>query len=54
MAFDRQEAWVYLTKDTYDPVILDTMLPYKNDFEILIHLRQAVSDVPILCLTAMD
>ncbi|MGN0298049.1 MAG: response regulator transcription factor [Lachnospiraceae bacterium] len=39
---------------SYDLIILDVMLPYKNGFEIITQLRQEKLSTPIILLTAKD
>lgn len=38
----------------YDAVILDIMMPKKDGFEVLTHIRNKKSTVPVLFLTARD
>ena len=50
-AMDGTEALDLLTKESFDLVILDVMLPSLNGFDVLRRLRQALT-VPVIMLTA--
>ncbi len=50
-AYDGQEALDYITKNQYDVVLLDVMLPVFTGFEVCQQVRE-FSDVPIIMLTA--
>jgi len=51
-AFDGQEA-INLFDNTFDLAILDIMVPIKDGFEVLEHIRKS-SIIPIIFLTARD
>lgn len=40
--------------EPYDIIILDLMLPGKDGLSVLREIREAGSDVPVICLTARD
>lgn len=44
----------HIMGDPYDVCILDIMLPDMDGFELLKRIRQQLSQVPVLCLTARD
>lgn len=50
-AYDGQEALDLITKNSYDVVLLDIMLPILTGFEVCQQVRE-FSDVPIIMLTA--
>jgi len=50
-AVDGTEALQLLTKESFDLVILDVMLPSLNGFDVLRRLRQALT-IPVIMLTA--
>lgn len=52
-AHDGQEALDFATKNQYDVILLDVMLPVLNGFEVCQQIR-GFSDVPIIMLTAKD
>lgn len=51
-AKDGKEALEFLSKEEYDLIILDIMLPYFNGFEIAEKIRENDPQMPILMLTA--
>lgn len=53
-AYDGNEAWELILKDTPDLVILDLMLPGKDGLEICRDLRTHKINIPIIMLTAKD
>jgi DNA-binding response OmpR family regulator len=54
-AGDGDEGWWYLTRSTYDAVILDIGLPGMNGLELLRRLRaESTTYQPVLLLTARD
>ena len=53
LAPDGQTAWDYLSRFSYDAVVLDIMLPALNGLEICRRTRKAGNQVPILLLTAL-
>lgn len=53
LAPDGQTAWDYLSRFTYNVVVLDIMLPALNGLEICRRTRKAGNQVPILLLTAL-
>lgn len=50
-AYDGQEALELASKNEYDVILLDVMLPKLNGFEVCQQIRE-FSDVPIIMLTA--
>lgn len=54
VAFNGRDGFALAQTGSYDLIILDVMLPYKNGFEIVADLRQSKITVPILMLTAKD
>ena len=50
--YDGREALDYLESGNYDALILDIMMPRMDGMEVLRHLRQQGSSVPVLMLTA--
>ncbi|MBS4749471.1 response regulator [Granulicatella sp. zg-ZJ] len=54
VVYDGQDAYDYITSDTYDAVVLDMMLPKLNGIQVLKLLRQEHNATPILMLTAKD
>lgn len=52
--YDGEEAELYATQDIYDIIILDLMLPIKNGYEVLDHIRKKGIYTPVLILTAKD
>lgn len=52
--FDGQEAMDFLDAAEYDAVILDIMMPKKDGFAVLRHLRNKGKATPVLFLTARD
>lgn len=53
LAPDGQTAWDYISRFTYDAVVLDIMMPVLNGLEICRRTRKAGNQVPILLLTAL-
>src|SRR5947209_7918891 len=51
-ALDGPSGLAKATKDAFDLILLDVMLPGKNGFEVCREIRQRGSDVAILMLTA--
>ncbi len=54
VAPDAASALVQLGQGTYDLALLDVSLPDSNGFELAKRLRDTVSDLPIIFLTARD
>lgn len=52
--YDGEEAELYATQDIYDIIILDLMLPIKNGYQVLEHIRKKGIYTPVLILTAKD
>ena len=52
--FDGEEAIDCFDMAEYDVVVLDIMMPVKDGYEVLEHIRNKGSRVPILFLTAKD
>ena len=48
LAIDGEEAYKAFTKDTYDFLILDVMMPKKDGFSVAKDVRGIDKDVPIL------
>ena len=53
VAPDGQTGWDYLTRFSYDAIIMDVMLPGINGLELCRRLRESGNQVPILMLTAL-
>jgi two-component system copper resistance phosphate regulon response regulator CusR len=49
-----EEALFLLSRDAFDLIILDVMLPGRNGFEVLKLIRQTSESLPVLMLTARD
>ncbi|MCA8949687.1 MAG: response regulator transcription factor, partial [Planctomycetes bacterium] len=49
-----RQGWIYASRNDYDVVILDLMLPTLDGMEILARLRREGHDVHVLILTAKD
>ena len=49
---DGESAIDYFHVYTYDAIILDIMLPKLNGIQVLKHIRNTGSDVPVIMLTA--
>jgi len=49
-----EEGYKLLTKESFDAVVLDRMLPGRDGVEVVAALRRADIHVPVLMLTAMD
>ncbi|MBF0779721.1 MULTISPECIES: response regulator transcription factor [unclassified Granulicatella] len=54
VVYDGQDAYDYLTSDTYDAAILDVMLPKMTGIQVVSLLRKENNATPILMLTAKD
>ena len=54
IANDGEEGLMLATKDIYDVVVLDIMLPNVSGLEILQHMRDKGVKTPVLMLTAKD
>lgn len=54
LAYNGRDGLELAKTGSYDLIILDVMLPYKNGFEIVKELRQKKISTPILLLTAKD
>lgn len=52
--FDGQEALDFMAVADYDLVILDVMMPERDGFSVVNHLRQTGDKTPVLMLTARD
>ena len=50
--YDGQEAMDYLDAGNYDVAVLDIMMPKADGIEVLRHLRESGSELPVLMLTA--
>ncbi len=51
---DGEEAMDYIRIADYDIIILDILMPRKNGYEVLSHLRGGKKKTPVLFLTAKD
>ena len=51
-AFDGEEALDFLTRQSYDGIILDIMMPKKDGLQVLRELRERHIMTPVLLLTA--
>ena len=54
LTHDGDEALHLAQVNPYDGILLDIMLPGKDGFAILKHLRKQGIKIPVLCLTARD
>jgi two-component system, OmpR family, response regulator len=54
VALDGEEALFQMTEISYDAIILDVMLPYRDGLSLLQALREAGKRTPVLILTARD
>jgi two-component system, OmpR family, response regulator len=54
VALDGEEALFQMTEISYDAIILDLMLPYRDGLSLLQALREAGKRTPVLILTARD
>ena len=54
LAYDGEEGLDQATKDIYDVIILDIMLPKLSGIEILKHLREINIKTPIIMLSALS
>ncbi len=54
VASDGEDALYQAAINTYDLIILDVMMPFKNGFEVCGELRKEGKKTPILMLTARD
>lgn len=52
-AYDGEEAIELASKEPFDLILLDIMLPYKDGMEVCREVRKT-SDIPIIMLTAKD
>jgi len=52
-AFDGEEGLSRLSRETFDVVILDVMMPKLNGYEVLEQMRSAGNNTPVLMLTAL-
>ena len=53
-AFDGVEGLSRLSRERFDVVILDVMMPKLNGYEVLEQMRSGGLDTPVLMLTALD
>lgn len=51
--YDGEEGLYYAISNSYDLIILDVILPYRNGFSILEEIRKAKVGTPVLMLTAL-
>lgn len=54
MAYDGEIGSLLSRKNTYDVIISDIILPYKNGFDIIQEIREAGKQTPIILLTALN
>ena len=52
--FQGEEAIEYIDMTSYDTIIMDIMMPRKNGYEVLSHMRSKGNTTPVLFLTAKD
>lgn len=52
--YDGEEALNHIYITNYDAIILDILLPKKNGYEVLTHIRENKNKTPVLFLTAKD
>lgn len=52
-AFDGEEGLLRLSREKFDVVILDVMMPKLNGYEVLEQLRSSGDNTPVLMLTAL-
>ena len=52
--FQGEEAIEYIDMTSYDAIIMDIMMPRKNGYEVLSHMRSKGNTTPVLFLTAKD
>ena len=50
---DSEEAMMYLSRNTYDMVIVDIMMPKLTGYDLCDHIRK-LNDVPIIFITCLD
>ncbi|MCA9322521.1 MAG: response regulator transcription factor, partial [Planctomycetes bacterium] len=51
---DGRQGLSYATKEPYDVIVLDLMLPEMHGLEVLRRLREDGKDTPVIILTALD
>ena len=54
VCFDGNSAIRFISKEIYDGLILDIMMPEKNGYEVLSIIRKKKIDIPILLLSALN
>lgn len=54
LAVDGDEALWLAESNHYDALLLDVMMPFKDGFTVVRHLRRKQSTVPVIFLTARD
>jgi len=52
--FQGEEAMEYIDMTSYDAIIMDIMMPRKNGYEVINHMRSKGNTTPVLFLTAKD
>ncbi len=54
VAHDGDQAIAFTEAGTYDLIVLDIMLPRRDGWSVLAHLRSTGNHTPVVCLTARD
>ena len=54
LAPDGDQAIAFADASKYDLIVLDIMLPRRDGWSVLAHLRAAGNQTPVVCLTARD
>jgi DNA-binding response OmpR family regulator len=52
--FDGEDALFYVTKQAYDVIVLDRMLPGMDGIDILLKIRREKIATPVIMVTALD
>ncbi len=54
LAHDGDQAIGFAERSKYDLIVLDIMLPRRDGWSVLAHLRASGDQTPVICLTARD
>lgn len=54
VCFDGNSAIRLISQEIYDGLILDSMIPEKNGYEVLNQIRKQKDDIPVLLLSALN
>ena len=54
LAHDGDQAIGFAERSNYDLIVLDIMLPRRDGWSVLAHLRASGDQTPVICLTARD